>query len=440
MLSFIQRHLWRLVAVLIIAAAAAYFFIFSAPTTPKTAQSGLGGSSVNVNYESLGDVVFPVEIDTVRRGTLVQYITANGAVRPVQSVDIVARTSGFVDAAPPANGTAVAKGQTVVHFDTREALLALKEAEDKRIQAQVEFGLSFREPADTAAAARAQARARQEQVASTTKLIQAQLAEADSLFKAGRLSAKEHTERRNMLEAELLYSGAQRTTVMQSKSGLSAAINAVEKARLMLEYCTMRAPFAGIVANASVAVGQYVQAGQTLCKVVDASSLLVDVGVLETELPFVRVGTDAEVRFQALPETVVRGVVVAINPLADPSSKTYTVTLRLQTTTVGGKRIAPGMFATVRLVAQELRNRLLLPKAALLSRDKRNVVFSLAGTSDKPTAQWNYVETGAANDRYVEITSGLEAGAVVMTEGHFTLAHGAAVQVQSRVRAQAAKP
>jgi RND family efflux transporter MFP subunit len=212
---------------------------------------------------------------------------------------------------------------------------------------------------------------------------------------------------------------------------LSAAKNAVEKAQLMLEYCTIKAPFAGVVANAQLASGQYVQAGQTLCKVLDVSSLLMDVGVLETELPFIRVGTTAEATFQALPDAVLRGTVIAINPLADPASKTYTVTIRLANSTKT-KLIAPGMFATVRLAAEELRNRLLLPKAALLSRDKRNVVFSLTGASDKPTAQWNYVETGAANDRFVEITSGLEAGAVVMTEGHFTLAHGAAVKVQPK--------
>jgi multidrug efflux pump subunit AcrA (membrane-fusion protein) len=90
----------------------------------------------------------------------------------------------------------------------------------------------------------------------------------------------------------------------------------------------------------------------------------------------------------------------------------------------------------VRSVAEDLKNRILLPKAALLSRDKRNVVFSLSGTTDKPgataTAEWHYVETGVANDRFVEITSGLDAGAVVMTEGHFTLAHGAAVRVQEK--------
>jgi RND family efflux transporter MFP subunit len=153
--------------------------------------------------------------------------------------------------------------------------------------------------------------------------------------------------------------------------------------------------------------------------------------VLETELPFIRVGTAAEATFQALPGATLQGTVVAVNPLADPASKTYTVTIRLASN-AKTKQIAPGMFATVRLAAEELRNRILLPKAALLSRDKRNVVFSLTGDNDKPTAQWNYVETGAANDRFVEIISGLEAGAVVITEGHFTLAHGAAVKVMSK--------
>jgi RND family efflux transporter MFP subunit len=193
-----------------------------------------------------------------------------------------------------------------------------------------------------------------------------------------------------------------------------------------------------------LAVGQYVQAGQTLCKVLDVSALLIDVGVLETELPFIRVGSGVEATFQAVPNETVAGTVVAINPLADPTSKTYTVTVRLnaqakrnhQGTAIG---IAPGMFGSVRIVAEELKNRVLLPKAALLSRDKRNVVFSLSGSADKPTALWNYVETGAVNDKFVEITSGLETGTVVMTEGHFTLAHGAAVRVQARATKEKAK-
>lgn len=427
MLAFLRRHLWRILALILMVIGVGYVFLVKGRTAANaSAQSNK--TNVNVNYENLGDIIFPVETDTLRRGTLTKFITANGSVRAAQSVDIVARTSGFVEIIPPQNGSVVGKGQTLVRLDSREAAIALKEADDKRIQAQVEFGLSFRETGDTAASARQIVQMRQEQVAAATKRINAEIAELEQQRTAQRISAKEYADRKTSLEAELLYAGAQRSTVMQSKSGLSAAKNAVEKAQLMLEYCTIKAPFAGVVANAALASGQYVQAGQTLCKVLDVSSLLMDVGVLETELPLLHVGTSAEATFQALPNTTLYGTVLAINPLADPASKTYTVTVRLNAN-ANSKRITPGMFATVRLATEELRNRLLLPRSALLSRDKRSVVFSLVGSPGKPTAQWNYVETGAANDNVVEITSGLEAGAVVMTEGHFTLAHGAAVRV-----------
>lgn len=425
MLVFLRRHLWRIFALALMLSGIAYIF-FTKGRNASAQGANAASTSVNVNYESLGDVVFPVETDTVRRGTLTKFITANGSIRAAQSVDIVARTSGFVETIPPPNGSMVGKGQVLLRFDSREALITLKEADDKRVQAQVEYGLSFRETTDTEANIRLQAR--QEQVAAATKRISGQLAELDRERSAGHITPKDYADRKTTLEAELLYAGAQRSTVIQSKSGLSAAKNAVEKAQLQLEYCTIKAPFAGVVANAAVANGQYVQAGQTLCKVLDVSSLLVDVGILETELPFIHGGTSAEATFQALPGATLQGTVIAINPLADPNSKTYTVTIRLASSTKS-RHIASGMFATVRLAAEELRNRILLPKSALLSRDKRNVVFSLTGTPEKPTAQWNYVETGAANDRFVEITSGLDAGTVVMTEGHFTLAHGAAVRV-----------
>jgi RND family efflux transporter MFP subunit len=404
MMRFVRRHLWRIVALVgVFAVGAVVLFV-----------KGRGGATarisndaqVAVNYERLGEVVFPVEIDTVRRGTLTRFITTNGSVRAAQSVDIVARTSGFVELVPPPNGSHVSKGQTLVRFDSREAALALKEAEDKRLQAQVEFGLSMRETVGNSSSSSS--------ATSSTDVV----AEA-----AQNLTQNTAPAQNSAMPP--------RAAMLRSKSGLNAATNAVEKARLLLEFCSIQAPCSGVIANALVAKGQYVQAGQTLCKVLDVSALLVDVGVLETELPFVRVGTAAEATFQALPGVTLQGVVAAINPLADPTSKTYTVTIRLAGAAASARSLAPGMFATVRLAAEELRNRLLLPKSALLVRDKRNVVFSLGGTAGQPLAEWKYVQTGASNDQWVEITEGLEDGAVVLTEGHFTLAHGAAVKIVS---------
>jgi RND family efflux transporter MFP subunit len=427
MRAFFHRHLWRILALCIACAGgAAYFFGLRG----NEEASATTDRQADVNYENLSEIVFPIEVDTVRRGTFTAYITANGAARAAQSVEVVARMSGFLETAPPSNGAAVAKGQTLARFDNREATLAFKDAEDKRIQAQVEFGLSFREPNDTSSPARA----RREQIAGATARIQTQLDELDRARAQRAISEKEYAERKTALEAELLYSGGQRAAVMQSKSGLSAALTAVEKAKLQLEYCVVKAPFAGVVANSSLAAGQYIQAGQTLCKILDVSSLLLDVGVLETELPFIRVGTKAEARFQALEGATVGGEVIAVNPLPDPVSKTYTATIRLRN--ARERRVAPGMFASVRLAAEDLPNRVLLPKTALLSRDKRSVVFVIAEENGANVAQWNYVQTGRANDRFVEILSGVEPGAVVATEGHFTLAHGSPVKITQKAQAK----
>lgn len=426
MKHFISKNLWRIIALVIMALTVGVIVVFRGKNPDAQPQT----SSVDIQYDKLGDIIFSVEIDTVRRGTLVQYITANGSVRAAQSVDIVARTAGFLEQTPPPNGTLVQKAQVVARFDAREAVITLKEAEDKRIQAQVEFGLAFREH-DTSGKTRESLLLRQAQMGEQLKKAEEKLQELEQLRASLRINAKEYQDKKTVLETEMLYAGAQRTTVMQSKSGLSAANNAVERARLQLEFCTHKTPFSGVIANSNLTAGQYVQAGHVLCKVLDVSSLLIDVGVLETELPFMKLGTAVTATFQALPGVNIPGTVISINPLADPGTKTYTLTVKLQE---NGKRIAPGMFASVQVVAREIRNCVLLPRAALLSRDKRNVVFSLINESEKNTAHWNYVETGASNDHFVEITSGVEPGTPVMTEGHFTLAHGAPVKIAQKSR------
>ena len=44
-------------------------------------------------------------------------------------------------------------------------------------------------------------------------------------------------------------------------------------------------------------------------------------------------------------------------------------------------------------------------------------------------AEWSYVQLGAGTEREVEITSGIDSGDTVLTDGHMTLAHGAPIQV-----------
>ncbi len=95
-----------------------------------------------------------------------------------------------------------------------------------------------------------------------------------------------------------------------------------------------------------------------------------------------------------------------------------------------GGRILPGMYARVELEAQRIPDRILVPRSAILERDRRTMLFVL----EDGKAKWRYVTTGLENDEYVEIVENPETemvrpGEVVLTGGHFTLTHDADVRL-----------
>jgi RND family efflux transporter MFP subunit len=220
--------------------------------------------------------------------------------------------------------------------------------------------------------------------------------------------------------------------VIAGKSGLAAAREAFETARLNLEWTSITAPFSGFVADCSLAPGMHVNAGQPLMKLLDLSTLLVDVEVLESEIGRIAVGQRACAHLAGFPGKEFEGSVLHINPLVDPKTKTIKVTIALgvgRYHTVNPRpSLLPGMFATVHIDTDVRTHRLLVSRSALLVRDERQLVF----TVEHGRAKWHYVQTGEGNDELIEIRSGLTPGDTVIVDGHYTLAHDAPVTVTRR--------
>ena len=227
---------------------------------------------------------------------------------------------------------------------------------------------------------------------------------------------------------------AERRRMARAKSGLSEAEVAVREAELNVERATIRAPFAGAVANVTIVPGQRVQARDSIAEVVDLARIKIEVQALETELPYLETGRSARVTLSAFPDTVMLGQVASINPVVDPRTRTARVTVVLQNR---GWAVKPGMYARVKIAARLYPDRVLVPREAILERDKRTLVFVLEpdpGGENEGAAKWNYVTTGLENDEYVEIIPGqgtttLEPGQIVLTDGHYTLIHDARVRL-----------
>ena len=374
--------------------------------------------------ERAEDVTFPVQIAVARTGDLVKRLPTSGILRANREVEIRSRIAGSLTGVPAFNGKFVRSADRLVAIDDREYRVAFERARANLLNAQIEFrslsATPFLTPVDSM---------------ETLRRIEKESRTLDSLTQlrlSGVIDDDTFERKSRETEAALAYLTANRGDVIAGRSGLAQAREAFETAKLNLEATRILAPFQGYVADCLLANGMQVNAGQILLKILDLSTILVDVDILESEIGRVAVGQKAHVRAAGLPEMEFEGSVRTLNPLVDAKAKTMKATIALvgrsRTGQSPGSILRPGMFASALVETQSLPHRLLIPREAVLVRDQRPLVFTVEGL----LAKWRYVETGEGNEECVEIRSGLSPGDTVIVDGHYTLAHDAKVSVPTR--------
>lgn len=328
------------------------------------------------------DLSVPIQVDTVRQGTLVLEVSATGQVAASREAAIAARVAGRVAAVPHREGARVAAGAPLLRLDPAEYVLAVRQAE-------------------------------------------AELEEARARF-------REMTLFDDRIEDEAVR--RERAEAARARSGLARAEVALERARHDLAQTTVAAPFPGFVADVAASPGEFVSAGEEVLTLVALHPIQVEVQVPESELRWLAAGGGARVLLPALPDEEFAGRISAINPVVDPQSRTGRVTVSVSNPE---GTIRPGMYARVTLAGRSFADRVTVPRDALVERDGRTLVFLFQPLPDAPregVAKWVYVTPGLGNAREVELvatddTPLPEPGSAVIVGGNYTLVHDARVQV-----------
>jgi RND family efflux transporter MFP subunit len=375
---------------LLVSAAAGLVYTLNGKSPDKSTKAGSTVDSIAaVDEPSEGtassDLYIPVEGDAAIQDTLVLTVTAAGQVAPWRQSIITAQVAGAARAVNVLENAAVSAGSPLVIIDPAEYELALAEA-------------------------------------------QASLRTAEAQYRETTLFDERITD---------AAVRGERQKAARAKSGLDRAEVAVQKAKLELSRARVRAPFAGRVANVKVQTGQWVRPGDELMTVVELSRVKVDVQVLEGQIAFLTPGRAARVHFAAFPDESFLGRIETINPMVDQSTRSARVVVSVPNP--DGK-LLPGMYARVSLDARRFADRVLVPRSAILERDRRTMLFVFepneAGSA-RGFAKWRYVTTGLENDGVVEIvqsddTEMVQAGEIVLTAGHHTLVHDARVRVTEK--------
>jgi HlyD family secretion protein len=234
----------------------------------------------------------------------------------------------------------------------------------------------------------------------------------------------------------------ERSRSARARSGLEQAQVALSTARLNLDRTRLGAPFAGRVASLKVVPGQWVQPGTELMTVLSLDPIRIEVQVLEGEVGYLKAGSTARVTLAAFPGESFTGRIATINPVVEAGTRTARVTVLVPNPT---GRILPGMYAQVALQTRRYPDRVLVPRSAVLERDRRTMLFVYDGDERGGRAKWRYVTTGLANDSMVEIvpnaeTDSVRPGEIVLTDGHYTLIHDAHVRLVDDVEKAGGRP
>ena len=199
----------------------------------------------------------------------------------------------------------------------------------------------------------------------------------------------------------------------------------VSKLERQIAACTIVAPSPGIVIYGTsadwysrredpVEVGDMVRKGQKIFTIPNSSLMGVESRVHESSVNKVLPGQPVTVTVEAFPDMVFHGKVLKVAPLPDPQHGWFDPGVKVYTTqvTIEGTHeiLKPGMSAKVEILVEQLYDVKIVPVQVVGNRAGKKICY--VATAGEPEER--EVQTGAFNNTFVEIVSGLEVGENVL--------------------------
>jgi RND family efflux transporter MFP subunit len=365
-----------------------------------------------------------VSVAAATEQPITRFLKVTGTLAAEEEAEVAAEIQGRVIATPVERGTRVAEGADLIRVSPAEAQAQATEAEANAAQLERRLGLGGIQEREGVSGDSAEfesdrvpevANARAQLTLATGDFDRAKmLFDKQLLSKADfdQKSAQAEVARRQL---EIAINGA-----MQQYQGLLAARARAMLAKKALADTIVKAPFAGVVGQRLVSIGDYVQRGTKVASVLRTNPLRVQLTVPEQYSAGVAVGRSVSFEVDASPGQKFTGQVRYVSPALESNSRTLVVEAVVPN---DSGALKPGSFATALIEQANRSPGVLTPAAAVRTVAGTSRVFVVAG--DK--AEERIVTIGQQVGDLIEITSGLKAGEKVATSNVTQLADGVRV-------------
>jgi HlyD family secretion protein len=441
-----------------------------------TAVLVIGGITWFSIYKSNQNVV-TVQTGRVGRQDLLSVVTASGEIRPKNYTNVLGEGIGKITDIVVKEGDYVKKGDVLLHLEN------IQPGAD--VQAQV-ASIDAAESGMKAAGSNydmAVATAAQRQ----SDLTKAQLdwQRGQQLYKEQLISKQDYDAAKATYDSAVAAATSAQAQVDQARASREQARSNLEQNRAVLRHTqdilrktTYTAPIDGIISYIAVRVGENVvpgiqgTAGSSILTISDMSVVTTEVKVDETDITSIKNGQPADVTIDAIPGTIFKGHVTEVGELAilrtsgqasmtettanTQEARDFKVVITLDNPP---SSVRPGLSSTAKIQTAQKQNVLTIPIQALAERSQKELDEAKNGTSGNVTlaasttenasakteiqgvfvvrggkAQFVPVQTGISGVTDIEVTTGLDEGALIVT-GNFkalrTLKPGTPIKVDN---------
>ena len=190
-----------------------------------------------------------------------------------------------------------------------------------------------------------------------------------------------------------------------------------------LEKINIRAPFKGVIVTLPYFTpGIDVASGEIIVGMMDYSQMYMEIALPENAIEKVKVGQKVLVTNYNIKSDTLSGTVSQLSPAINEETRTFSGYIAINNPEL---KLRPGMFAKGEIITLQRDSVLFIPKEIVNARRGMRNVF----TVEQNRAVEKYIKTGISDDRYTEVTEGLNEGDKIVIKGYEFLRNRGKVKI-----------
>lgn len=241
-------------------------------------------------------------------------------------------------------------------------------------------------------------------------------------FENAQLNYNKYKEDYERYQVLLKGDAVSETQLRDIKIGFDNATIQLENAKKQLEDTKIVAPFSGVITSKNTELGAFVNTGTPIAGMADIAQLKILLAVSESNVYQLRKGQEVNVSTNVYPGVTFKGSISSISP---QGNSTHSFPVEIVIANNSENPLKAGTYVNALVSMGKTGKALMIPRDAIVSSIKDPSVYVVKGERVELTK----ISTGRDYSSYLEVTSGINEGDQVVTNGQINLMDGSSISI-----------